>query len=180
MPTGRRYSIIFERPGRSSSRTMATAPWGPELNFAEFKHWRRRSDSALGLAAFFIPVITPALFQSDECRAELVRFAGAAESLGVREPILPNVYIDLSALASEEGERDEGMQLVAAMQWVDWRELRLMEENSADYRQAINRLALRLSDVAVRVSQNAAFKNPILIGLWTPDDSRHFRGVTDP
>jgi hypothetical protein len=114
--------------------------------------WRDRIDEALSGTTFFIPIVTPRFFQSEECRKELLRFAGAAKSLGLEELILPILYIDVPTL-HDAAERDEAETIVASRQWEDWRELRLEAEDSAPYRKGVNRLATRLREIALHVAE---------------------------
>jgi len=114
--------------------------WGDE--------WRRRIDTALAETTFFIPIITPLYFKRDECRRELVSFVGQAESLGAIELVMPILYVDVPELA-EDGT-DEVRALIARMQYVDWRKLRLSAEDSPEYRQGVNSLAAKLAEVGNR------------------------------
>ena len=116
--------------------------WGNE--------WRQRIDGALDLTAFFIPVVTPRYFTRDECRRELLRFATQARALGVEDLLLPIYYVHVMDL--REDSNDEAMALVARTQYADWRDLRLLDESSAEYRQAVNALARRLAEVAASVA----------------------------
>lgn len=112
--------------------------WGEE--------WRRRIDDALAGTTFFIPVITPRYFQSEECRAEFLTFAGHATSLGVQELLLPIIYVDVPALQTDD-TADEVALLVKSTQWVDWRSLRFEDERSSAYRLAVNKLTKRLAEI---------------------------------
>jgi TIR domain len=112
--------------------------WGDE--------WRRRIAEALTGTTFFIPIITPRYFRSEECRRELLTFAGHARSLGVTELLLPIVYAEVPNL--DETNDDEAVALIARTQYVNWSDLRLMDEASEAYRQGVNALAKRLMDVA--------------------------------
>lgn len=129
--------------------------WGDE--------WRSRIDEALEGTAFFIPVITPRYFASAECRKELLRFSGHAKSLGVEELLLPILYTRVPEMEGDEIE-DEAVALIAKTQYEDWRTLRLEDEDSPVYRQAVNRLASRLAEIAERVSQPSVEE----IGQATP------------
>lgn len=122
--------------------------WGDE--------WRHRIDSALAETTFFIPVITPLYFKRDECRRELLSFAGQAESLGAIELIMPILYIDVPGLT--ESDPDEVRALVARMQYSDWRELRLSDESSSEYRRGVNSLALKLAEINSRYEQSESRK----------------------
>lgn len=112
--------------------------WGEE--------WRMRIDSSLAEATFFIPIITPRYFTRPECRRELLEFAAKSEILGAKELLLPILYIDVSGLSTESS--DEAAAMIARTQYVDWRNNRLLEPRSREYRVAVNSLAQRLLDIA--------------------------------
>jgi hypothetical protein len=116
--------------------------------------WRRRIADALEGTTFFIPVVTPRYFKSDECRRELLTFAMHAESLGVSELLLPLVYAEVPGLA--EGSDDEAVALIARTQFERWTLLRLQDEEAPEYRQGINKLALRLMEIAESLRRDAA------------------------
>jgi hypothetical protein len=113
-------------------------------------NWREKIDSSLASILFFISVITPRYFQSAQCRRELQEFARGAERLGVRELVLPLVYVDVPALR-EESPTDEAIALVKTYQWVDWRDLRFEDVTSGAYRRAVASLAQCLVDANQRV-----------------------------
>ncbi|NHC12976.1 TIR domain-containing protein [Motilibacter deserti] len=113
--------------------------------------WRARIDAALRATTFFVPLVTPRYFRSPECRRELLGFAGHAESLGLRELLLPVYYIDVPGLS--EDSADEAVALVAGVQWEDWRGLRLEDEHSSAYRKGVARIAARLAALAAARAQ---------------------------
>lgn len=115
--------------------------WGDE--------WRTRIDSALSGSTFFIPIITPRFLKSEECRREILTFAGHAKSLGVEELLLPILYFNVPQLR-EPDATDEVISLIAERQYVDWTKLRLENEDSPDYRKEVNRLAVRLVEIIER------------------------------
>ncbi|WP_081903875.1 toll/interleukin-1 receptor domain-containing protein [Microbispora rosea] len=120
--------------------------WGDE--------WRKRINEALQSTTFFIAVITPRYLRSPECRRELLAFVGKAESLGLRELFLPIVYTPIRQLDEGENSQDEIVTMLSRTQYVDWRKLRLLDEQSAEYRGAVNALASRLVDIAERLEEN--------------------------
>lgn len=111
--------------------------WGDE--------WRARINNALGDTTFFIPIVTPRYFKSAECRKELLVFAGHAESLGVKELLLPILYVPVADLT--EDSEDEAIRLIARTQYVRWSDLRLEDQESMEYRRAVNALATRLRHI---------------------------------
>lgn len=118
--------------------------WGDE--------WRRRIGIALAETTFFIPVITPLYFKRQECRNELLSFVGQAQSLNAIELVMPILYVEVPGLT--EDNPDEACALVARMQYADWRKLRLCAEDSAEYRQGVNSLALRLAEISRQYEQS--------------------------
>jgi hypothetical protein len=78
--------------------------------------WREEINSSLATVAFFIPVITPRYFRSAECRRELQRFARRATQLGVKELVLPLLYVDFPAWR-DEPNTDDLITLVRTFQW---------------------------------------------------------------
>jgi hypothetical protein len=117
--------------------------WGEE--------WRRRIDASLAETTFFIPIVTPLYFKRPECRRELLSFVGQARSLGAIDLVMPILYVDVPDLT--EDSADEACALVARMQHTDWRHIRLMAEDSADYRRGVNSLAVRLAEITDRYEQ---------------------------
>jgi len=132
--------------------------------------WRSRIDEALAATTFFIPIITPRYFERRECRHELLTFIGHAKSLGMEELLLPILYVQVSDLIGEGTSTDEAVAIVAATQWVDWRNLRLEEEDSGRYRQAVNRLAARLLEVSERLADRPPSPAPAVVATVGEED----------
>ncbi|MFE3016697.1 TIR domain-containing protein [Streptomyces sp. NPDC059256] len=118
--------------------------WGDE--------WRNRIDTALTGSTFFMPIVTPRFFKSEECRREVLTFSGHAASLGLDELLLPIMYIDVPGLHKSDTS-DDVMTLIAKRQYENWTELRLEDENSPKYRQAVHRLATRLVEILERAAE---------------------------
>jgi len=114
--------------------------------------WRSEVDSALASIVFFIPVLTPRYFQSAECRREFNSFARRARQLGVREVVMPILYINFPALETDPPP-DELMEIAKSFQWEDWTELRFESPESTRYRTAIARMAERLSRASLVVEK---------------------------
>ncbi len=118
--------------------------WGEE--------WKNKIDSSLASVAFFISVLTPRYFMSAECRRELQFFARKATSLGLKELVLPLLYLDVPGLR-DDSPRDDLMALVRAFQWEDWQELRFAETTAGEYRRAVAKLAARLVEANRQVER---------------------------
>ncbi|WP_416975758.1 toll/interleukin-1 receptor domain-containing protein [Streptomyces sp. 4F14] len=120
--------------------------WGAE--------WRARIEAALTGTTFCIPIVTPAFFNSTECRREVLTFSGHAKSLGLEELLLPILYVKVSGLV--EDSPDEVMSLIANRQYVDWTDIRLEDEDSPVHRKAVAALAERLVGILERSLQVAS------------------------
>jgi hypothetical protein len=116
--------------------------------------WEERINEVLAGTVFFIPIITPRFFRSQECRRELLKFAREAKRLGVDELLLPVYYVDVPGLEDGSAE-DEAMAIVRPRQREDLREVRLEDLGSSDYRKAVDRLAAQLAERAERATQTA-------------------------
>lgn len=155
--TGQEIKIFVDR---------ADLSWGDE--------WRSRIDEALQQTTFFIAIVTPRYLQSVECRKELLQFTGEATSLGLQMLFLPVIYTPVRELQSREDSDDEIVALIARTQWVDWSGLRLLGEQSSEYRKAVNGLATRLADIAENLQAN-----PPEIPMVTSSDEDDEPGVFD-
>lgn len=113
--------------------------WGDE--------WATRIDNAVSSATFFIPIVTPRYFQSEACRSELLKFTAEAARLGVEQLLLPVYWLTVPGFGDDDVD-DEAIRVVASRQWADLRAVRLVDEGSAEFRQAVNDLATRISHIS--------------------------------
>jgi hypothetical protein len=118
--------------------------------------WEERLERALVGATFFIPIITPRYFQSQACRKELLKFRAEAHRSGLEQLLLPVYWVAVRELDADGTPTDDAIALVAARQWEDLRGVRLVDESSAEYRTAVNRLATRLADITEQLTVTAA------------------------
>jgi len=134
--------------------------------------WHPKIDQSLSSIAFFIPVITPRYFKSAECRRELNFFARNAERLGVKELVLPILYVDFPAL-HKDPQTDDLMAMVGRFQWVDWTSLRFAESTSGDYKRAVSGLAERLV-AANAAADKAAANGSVIANIEASEDVDEF------
>ena len=89
------------------------------------QNWQQRIDEALDAVTLLLVIITPGLFRSPPCRAEVDRFLDRERALGREDLILPVYYISARQLDDPAlRESDEMAAVLAARQFADWRELR--------------------------------------------------------
>lgn len=111
------------------------------------QNWQQRIDEALDAVTLLLVIITPGLFHSPPCRAEVDRFLDRERALGRGDLILPVYYISARQLDDPAlREADEMAAVLAARQFADWRELRFEPFTSPQVGKAIAQLASRMRD----------------------------------
>jgi len=111
------------------------------------QNWQQRIDEALDVVTLLVVIITPSLFRSPPCRAEVTRFLDRERALGREDLILPVYYISARQLDDPAlREANEMATMLASRQFADWRELRFEPFTSPLVRKAIAQLASRMRD----------------------------------
>ena len=111
------------------------------------QNWQQRIDEALDAVTLLLVIITPSLFRSPPCRAEVTRFLDRERALGRADLILPVYYIGAREM-DDPGlrEADAMAKVLASRQFADWRELRFEPFTSPLVRKTIAQLASRMRD----------------------------------
>jgi len=133
--------------------------WGDE--------WKPKIDSTLESTAFFVPILTPRYFRSVECRRELNFFARRATAIGIKELVLPILYVDFDALHGESCQ-DDAIVLTRSFHWEVWTSLRFAALDSPEYRRAVSSLAKRLA--AASASAEAVETTEAVVEAIQDDD----------
>jgi parallel beta-helix repeat protein len=112
------------------------------------QNWQQRIDEALDAVTLLLVIITPSLFRSPPCRAEVTRFLDRERALGRGDLILPVYYISAREMDDPAlREADEMARVLASRQFADWRELRFEPFTSTLVRKAFAQLASRMRDI---------------------------------
>lgn len=122
--TGRPFRIFVDRNDIS---------WG--------SNWRARIETALAQVTFFIPIVTPSYFRSEECRKELVAFLQREQELGRTDLILPVYYMTCREMDPSRKVVDALARVISAHQYADWRQLRRQPLTAPEATAAIEQLA---------------------------------------
>jgi parallel beta-helix repeat protein len=110
--------------------------------------WQQRIDETLDAVTLLLVIITPGLFRSPACRAEVARFLDRERTLGRQDLILPVYYISAREMDDPDLQQaDDLARVLASRQLADWRELRFEAFTSPAVRKAIAQLASRMRDV---------------------------------
>jgi F-box protein 11 len=111
------------------------------------QNWQTRIDETLDEVTLLLVIITPSLFRSPACRAEVERFLARERELGRQDLILPVYYISTPELDDpKRREVDELASVLASRQYADWRELRFEPFTAPVVRKALAQLAGRMRD----------------------------------
>jgi parallel beta-helix repeat protein len=111
------------------------------------QNWQQRIDETLDAVTLLLVIITPGLFRSPACRAEVTRFLERERELGRADLILPVYYVGAEEMDDPIlREKDELAKVLTARQYVDWRELRFEPFTSPITRKAVAQLAARMRD----------------------------------
>lgn len=110
--------------------------------------WRVTINNAIHNVMFFIPVITPGFFNSDECRRELRLFIRQETRLGRGDLILPLLYVETPVLVQPVlRNADELARVIERRQFRDWRATRFARPNSPGISNLFTQLATEIRDV---------------------------------
>lgn len=148
------------------------------------RQWQLRIEGGHGAPTVLIPVITPAFFNSRECRHELEQFLQRERRLGRQNLVAPIYYFDSALLDNPFARaRDSLAQTLATRSYVDWRALRFEplttpvanQQLSAIARLAASALSDAMPSHAV-VEHDAACQK----ALNVPEDSQEAEPDCEP
>lgn len=105
--------------------------------------WRSVIQSNLGTVAFFIPIVTPAYFQSPACRSEIEAFAQRTDADGLRGLLLPILWVPVEELHDEASD-DNLVRIIQDRQWENWSDLRHETRGSELYSRTLEKMAERI------------------------------------
>lgn len=104
--------------------------------------WEQKLMTAAAGSMFLIPAVTPGYFLSDSCRKEYEAFRGVEKKHDIQGVILPIYYVDTDELSDPEWRKGSSWaEEIAAMQWADWRTLRLEPWETAEPNKRIEQMA---------------------------------------
>jgi hypothetical protein len=114
--------------------------WQDKEAIAPGKLWEEEIKSSVGQAVFFIPIITPTVVRSPNCRFELEAFLAREAELGRSDLVFPILYIRVPELEDSARNKDDPvLSIIAKRQYLDWREFRHRDIQSPDVKEAIEK-----------------------------------------
>ncbi len=100
---------------------------------------------------FFVPIITPRVFRSENCAFEFKSFLAREKELGRADLVFPILYIPVPELEDELIWREDPvLQIVGIRQYYDWRSLRLRDPGSTDVALNVERFCNTIADAMRR------------------------------
>jgi hypothetical protein len=133
--SGETLKSFFDRDG--SHRLE----WGDE--------WRSKISTTISGTTFFIAVISPSYLKSASCRDEFTQFWEKAKDSDLTELLLPILWVPVYPETKEE---QRIWDIAKEHQYVDWTQIRKLDENSPEYKGLIDEMGERLGDAARKVS----------------------------
>ena len=125
-------------------------------DFAWEQKWQQRIHEASEAVTLLVVIITPSLFRSSACRADVQRFLKWEHDLGRQDLILPVYYVSTPELDNPGScDADDLTRVVASRQLADWRELRFEPFTSPVVRRTLAQLATRMRDTLSRQPADA-------------------------
>ncbi|MHB8118067.1 MAG: right-handed parallel beta-helix repeat-containing protein [Methanothrix sp.] len=121
--------------------------------------WRERICSSIHSVTFFIPIITPSFFKSENCRDELTQFIEHEKSLSRNDLILPIYYITCTQIENEDVADDKLVKAIKDHQMKDWRNLRKKSFEIRGVTDKLVNLAIEIRD-AIGYPQKTIFEDP--------------------
>ncbi|TXN42911.1 toll/interleukin-1 receptor domain-containing protein, partial [Methylobacterium sp. WL7] len=137
-------SLLSQELQQQIGRRPTVVIWQDVAAIPPGSEWEQQIRSAIGETSFIIPIITPAFLQSEWCSQEIDLFRLRENELKSKRLIFPIHFIDTSHI--EERNPDEcysasTLQILKSRQWVDFRNLRLQNYESAEVGQFLEHLA---------------------------------------
>lgn len=125
--------------------------WQDKEAIAPGKLWEGEIKAAVEQAVFFIPIVTPTAVKSKFCKHEFDAFLVRERALGRDDLVFPLYYIRVPALENEAAWRsDPVLSIIGQRQWIDWRDLRLLDMQETRVREAIAQFCAKVADTLQR------------------------------
>lgn len=111
--------------------------WGQE--------WRSKITGTISGTTFFIAILSPSYLKSPNCRDEFMHFWQGAKDSGLKEFLLPILWVPVYPETTEE---DQVWKIAGERQYVDWTVTRKLAESDAAYLGLIDAMGERLAAAA--------------------------------
>ena len=115
------------------------------------QNWRARIVESINGSAFFLPIITPGFFKSENCRFEFKQFLTVERKSSRKDLIIPIYYIGYAPIHDKNQEgADEIVTEITDRHFVDWRSNRFSAFHKKKVRREISEIAEHIRDVLER------------------------------
>jgi len=128
--------------------------------------WKERICSSIYSVTFFIPIITPSFFTSENCCDELKQFIKHEKSLDRNDLILPIYYIESPKIEKDDDSDDELAKTIKSRQMRNWRDLRKKDFKLECAANRLTSLAIEIRD-AIAYPQKTTFEESVELAVNT-------------
>jgi parallel beta-helix repeat protein len=123
--------------------------------------WKERIQGSIQSVTFFIPIITPSFFESNNCLDELRLFLEHEVALNRRDLILPIYYIECPQIENGDPTGDELISAIKSRQWRVWTHLRNKSFDQSRVRDELANFAIEIRDL-ISHPRETTYENPKL------------------
>jgi hypothetical protein len=143
-----RERIQRELRGQLGRTTKNFRLWQDKESISFGKLWEAEIKVAVKQAMFFIPIITPTVIRSKNCRFEIESFLAREAQLGRNDLVFPILYIRVPELEDVSLHRsDSVLSMIAKRQYLDWRELRHRDVTDTVVKEAVERFCAKICEI---------------------------------
>jgi TIR domain len=103
--------------------------------------WNIKISEAIGKTTFFIPIVTPRFFKSENCIDELNMFREREKILGRNDLIFPLQYINISDLRPNETPFPKELEFIKSRQIFDFESYRCNDLKEKEVQNHLNKFA---------------------------------------
>lgn len=164
---GRISALAHDIAIRYELLTGETLPVFVDRDIEWGEQWKLRLGQELARTTFFVPIVTPRFLASEWCRAEVLEFVSKTKALGLREFVMPILYIRPDGIDHSD---DPVAVAVRDSQWVEWENVRYLERTDGGYRRAIDDLVVRLQKARKSAEQAGRVSLEVSAGSAPPSE----------
>jgi WD40 repeat protein len=142
-----RDAIQWELSGQLGRSIRNFKIWQDKAAIPVGTEWEEQIRLGISQSVFFVPIITPRVFRSENCALEFASFLARERELGRADLVFPILYIPVPELEDEKlWRQDPVLKVVGTRQYYDWRTLRHRDPASPDVAQNIEQFCRNITN----------------------------------
>ena len=142
-----RDAIQWELSGQLGRSEKNFRIWQDKAAIPVGADWEDAIRRGVSQSAFFIPIITPRVFKSENCAFEFESFLARERELGRADLVFPLLYIPVPELQDEKiWRKDPVLKVVGTRQYFDWQNLRFAAVGSPEVGEQVARFCQNITN----------------------------------